>query len=268
MRCSDAQQLVHAYFDGELDLIRSLEVERHLRECAPCSGALQRHRALRERLRAQDVYEKAPAALLEKLTAQPPFGSEPQGRRQPTNGHAVKLAEPERTERRPVSRWWMSGIAAAIVVAASTVTWFASHSILSRDALVDQLVSSHVHSLLADHLTDVESSDRHTVKPWFSGKLDFAPNVRDLSSEGFPLVGGRLDYLNGRPVAAMVYHRNKHVINLFVWPAGSQSGERSISTRGYNLIVWRDAGGMTCCAVSDVSMEELEQFAALLRKPG
>jgi anti-sigma factor RsiW len=260
MRCSDAQELVHAYFDGELDLIRSLEVERHLRECVPCASELERHRALRASLRRQEVYHTIPATLLQRLAPPRPAA---------TNGHALKIdvARPATAPpRRSNVRWWLSGLAAA-VVASSSITWYASQSDFSRNLLADQIVNSHVHSLLADHLTDVESSDRHTVKPWFNGKLDFSPTVQDFASEGFPLVGGRLDYLTGRAVAAMVYRRNKHLINVFVWPGASQLDRSSFSRRGYNVIVWHDSAGMNWCAVSDVAMEDLKQLAWLIQQP-
>jgi anti-sigma factor RsiW len=124
-----------------------------------------------------------------------------------------------------------------------------------------QLVSSHVHSLLVTHKTDVQSTDQHTVKPWFIGKLDYAPVVIDLSSEGFPLVGGRLDYMDGRTIAALVYARNQHLINLYVWPKGEvqKLHPGSYSKQGYNLIGWTQAN-MQFWAVTDASEKELRQF--------
>jgi anti-sigma factor RsiW len=125
-------------------------------------------------------------------------------------------------------------------------------------SLEDELISSHVHSLLANHLTDVATSDQHTVKPWFNGKIDFSPPVVDLKARGFPLVGGRVDYLKGRVVAALIYRRSGHVINLFIWPASGPSvpaGERE----GYSLLNWSQAG-LNFWAVSDLNEPELKQF--------
>jgi len=131
--------------------------------------------------------------------------------------------------------------------------------------LAEEVVSSHVRSLMANHLTDVESSDQHTVKPWFDGKVDFAPTVTNLTEHGFPLIGGRLDYLHGRPVAAEVYQRNKHKINLFVWPATrNRITMKKVSVeKGYNVISW-EAAGMNYSTVSDLNPTELREFADLL----
>src|SRR5258708_565596 len=136
-----------------------------------------------------------------------------------------------------------------------------------NDRIGQEVVASHVRSLLADPLTDVASSDRHTVKPWFAGKLDFAPTVVDLSAAGFPLVGGRLDYLEHRPVAALVYSRRKHAINLFIWPsehATSGGKLQSATTQGYQIVHWKEAG-TAYWAISDLNMSELRQFVQLIR---
>ncbi|MBO0727073.1 MAG: anti-sigma factor, partial [Blastocatellia bacterium] len=136
----------------------------------------------------------------------------------------------------------------------------------ANDLLTQEVVSSHVRSLMASHLTDVSSSDQHTVKPWFNGKLDFSPPVKDLTDRGFPLVGGRLDYLNNQPVAALVYRRQLHFINLFIWPSTSAGDveERPEARQGYHLIHWTMAG-MTYWAVSDLNAGELQEFVRILQ---
>lgn len=142
--------------------------------------------------------------------------------------------------------------------------WFGpSH----EEMITREIVAGHVRSLMANHLSDVTSTDQHTVKPWFDGKLDFAPPVVNLASAGFPLVGGRLDFVDGRPVAALVYQRRLHFINLFIWPS-TERQESSVvlqSREGYNILHWT-RGGMTFWAISDVSADDLRSFAELLKK--
>jgi anti-sigma factor RsiW len=155
-------------------------------------------------------------------------------------------------------------VAAGVVVVLLAVSVTLNQAADNR--LTEEVVSSHIRSRMADHLTDVASSDQHTVKPWFAGKVDFAPPVTDLAEHGFRLVGGRLDYLQNRPVAAEVYRRNDHVINLFVWPASkNRSTTKKLSVaKGYNVISW-ESSGMNYCAVSELNPVELREFADLLK---
>jgi anti-sigma factor RsiW len=244
-----ASRLLEAYLDGELDLVRSLEVERHLSECETCSAALRRQRGLRSALMDGSLYYDAPKGLSERVRT---------GVRKTSKGSW------------PVAPagWRWRAVAASLPVAAA-LAWalVALPKGPSQDELVSrEVVSAHVRSLMAEHLTDVASSDRHTVKPWFNGKLDFSPEVKDLAGEGYPLVGGRLDYIGGRGVAALVFRRGNHSINVFVWPEpDARGGDGESSIQGYNVIRWRHSG-MRYWAVSDLNLPELLELAGDLQR--
>ena len=253
MNCEEARELLPAYGDGELDLPRSLALEMHLDGCADCTAALRIQRALSQGVRGV-TYHRAPDALRARLRAQLPS---PVAAPAATTA-SVPQAQPRR--RRDWSRWAMP-IAASLALAVGLNLMLATQR--SQDVLRNELVASHVRSLQVEHLSDVASSDQHTVKPWFNGKLDYSPPVRDLTQQDFPLLGGRLDYIAHRQVAALIYRHRKHFINLYVWPA--QDGDAapdSHGSEGYTLVHWRHEG-MEYWAVSDLNGEELRHFAEL-----
>ena len=245
MNCVEVQDLVHFYFDQELDPVRVVDIDQHLPSCAACRERYDRERTLRSALRREASYHRAPLELRERLRF---------ALRAETKGAA-----------QPRVRWpgrWNAGlaVAAAVVLSVSLTLYIALP--ISQNHLADDIVSSHVRSLMANHLSDIASSDQHTVKPWFNGKLDYSPPVNDLTAQGFPLVGGRLDYLNDHPVAALIYRHRQHTINLFVWPSAGAPDQkpRALSRQGYNLLRWTQ-GGMEFWAVSDLNAAELTKFA-------
>ena len=240
MSCAEPRPLVQAYLDHELDVARSVEIEAHLAECRVCAAELAAGRRVREAL-AEGLYRPAPDALAAKIRA--------------------------RARRASSARAWRLPSLAVSLAAAALAAWIVIPSIAGRSVgPMDDLVAAHVRSLMVDHLTDVASTDRHTVKPWFEGKLDFSPMVVDLADHGFPLVGGRLEYVDGRAVAALVYGRQRHFVNLFVFPqAGADAAPRSVSRRGFHIVEWRRAG-MSYAAVSDLNAADLADFAELFRQ--
>ncbi|MFE1598918.1 anti-sigma factor family protein [Methylobacterium sp. ID0610] len=258
--CADQDLLLHGLLDGELDASNTLRAEAHLRECRACAAFYERLKAGRQR-RTSGVRHRASDALRERvraaLAAEVASGAEPACAAIPSPP-AEAVPVPAR-RRRMVERWPVALALAACLAMAAILPRVGDRA---GSALPDELVSGHVRSLLASHLTDVTTSDQHGVKPWFSGKISFAPPVVDLSERGFALVGGRLDYLGGRVVAALVYKRREHVINLFIWPeTPAQDGDRSVrmSREGYSLLRWTQAG-LTFWAVSDLNPTELQEF--------
>ena len=267
MNCEDATELMDGYLDGELDPITSQTIEQHLQECHKCDQAYKMNGSLIRAIGNATPYYKAPAQLRERVQASLREETAERSRR---SGPVPRDARPLITKKQPEPRsilfgtsWNWLALAAAVVFAA-IITW----NVLPRlqrpgndQFLATQLIAGHVRSLMANHLSDVASSDQHTVKPWLDAKLDFAPPVVDLSSEGFPLIGGRLDYLDNRPVAALVYQRRKHFINLFVWPAAPDETRtpKTITHQGYQLLHWVNSD-FNYWAVSDVSDNDLQAF--------
>ena len=255
MNCQEIKALKHAYADRELDLVRTTEIERHLSDCRACSQAYENIRAMSSALKSSDLYFKAPALL--------------EGRIHESLGAENKDAPTLQRSNVPMLFWWQwlkwgIPIASTALIAILVATALIRPS--TDERLAQEVTASHVRSLMATHLIDVASADPHTVKPWFDGKLDFAPPVTDLAAQGFPLVGGRLDYLQNRTVAALIYQRHKHLINLFVWPGtrNSSGAKKLVVRQGYNLIHWNESG-MTFWAVSDLNPAELREFVELIR---
>lgn len=248
MEHNQAKELLPAYLDHELGITDANAVEHHLGTCPECQQAYEEQRSVRARLKSDAAYFKAPAHLAQRIN----------------NSLPAERARPNRFKGWNVN-WLSAGAVSATLLA---LVWSGSLYLAlpsAQDRLVEELVSSHVRSLQVDHLSDVVSSDQHTVKPWFHGKLDFAPPVVDLTPQGFPLVGGRLDYLNDRTVAVLVYRHGQHPINIYIWPSADRnSAPQMQSSHGYHLINWA-AGGMNFWAVSDLATDELEIFVNTLR---
>lgn len=253
MNCEMAQTTVHGYFDGELDAVRAEDFERHLETCAQCQNSLNQLKELRGRFERSGLYQHASLVLQQRIRKQLDI----------TAGHSGSTDVRDFTWR-PKRSWVL--IPAIATLALLFVFWVAVNLVQPRSyssRITAELIDAHVRSLQLGHLTDVQSTDQHTVKPWFDGKLDFIPPVADYSQQGFPLVGGRLDVLDGHNVAAVVYARRKHFINLFAWP--NETGETIAGNgarEGYNWISWR-TGDMQFCLVSDASINDLQQLKEL-----
>lgn len=249
MSCDETRELLHAYVDGELDLAHVLGVERHLDDCPACSRSRDELLALRVLVQAAPRFQ-APDSLHRRVQES-----------LPPQRPVVRRAFPWR-------RYALVSAAAAALAVVFGLGWLAAAAWYRPSAegrLAGQVVANHVRSLMADHLLDVASSDGHTVKPWFLGRVDFSPDVPDVA--GFDLVGGRLDYLNERPTAALVYKCRKHVINVFLSSADGEpdANVKSINVRGYHLLHWV-RNGKAYCAVSDLNAEELKEFVRLFQE--
>jgi anti-sigma factor RsiW len=262
MICHETQRLLDAYVDNELDLRGALEVEEHLARCPACDAEAKSLRELQASARANLTRYPMPPELEARLRAVLRAG-EPVA--PAASGHAPL---PTRAARPPRRAWrWAALAPAAAAGALLIVAWPRLWPQPSEASVADAVVAAHLRSLLANHLTDVASSDQHTVKPWFQGKLDYSVSVTDWAAEGFPLVGGRLDYVEDTPAASLVYKRAQHVVNLFVWPSKRRGDEplQRVSRRGYNAYCWAK-DGMHYWAVSDLNEAELQKFVELVRR--
>lgn len=250
MVCRDVLDRLSPFLDDELDPVVSREISQHLETCPSCAAAFARQKELSESLRSQVEYHRAPDLLRARVLRD-----------------AGAVRGDARTRARAMAPTWQWIGAAAAVVAFIGGAWLiaALPRASENDAITREAVSSHIRSLMAAHLEDVASTDQHTVKPWFSGKLDFSPPVADFASSGYPLVGGRLDYLHGRSVAALVYQHRKHVINVFVWPVsdGREAIARPVTQNGFHVVRATHAR-MAYWVVSDLNADELAVFARML----
>jgi anti-sigma factor RsiW len=244
-QCSRFELMLHGFIDGELDAAHSFELEQHLATCPHCAAQLKRFQGLKKLVSQKGVRWRAPDHVRAQVLA------------------AIEQEASRQT--RPVASVWDRGfglvrqwlfVPSLAALAASLFLVLAP--VQNHASIQDEVVASHVRSLLVDHLTDVATSDQHTVKPWFNGKIDFSPPVVDLVSQGFPLVGGRVDYIDARVVAALIYRHGGHLINVFVWPAAP--GATAATERdGYNIENWSELG-LTFWAVSDVAADDLGRF--------
>ncbi len=246
-----ARMLLHAYIDGEIDAASTMELEAQIEASPALRQEMERLSELHHVVQTRATRFDAPARLSRSLRGTFP-------------GAQIDLFPSG------VPSWWRTLASGTTAVAAALVLWSLGSTFLGRDArgvFVDEVVSAHVRSLMADHLTDLASAERHAVKPWLSSRLDFAAPVHEFAGEGFVLVGGRLDYIGGKPAAAIVYRHRQHIINVFVWPApvNTVGSIKVLAHRGYNSVTFESAG-MSYWAVSDLNQNDLGELAKLLQR--
>jgi anti-sigma factor RsiW len=245
-----ARMLLHAYIDGEIDTASAVELESQIAVSPALRQEMERLSALHHVMQTRMTRFNAPSQLTQSLSTALPQ----------TQTSTAPLGMPS---------WWRSLAICSTATAVALLLWTLGSTFLGREprtVVIEEVVSAHIRSLMSDHLTDFASTDRHSVKPWLSNRLDFAPPVHEFADEGFGLLGARLDYIDGKPGAAIVYRYRQHIINVFVWPA-TGSGTSSIevsSHRGYNSATF-ESGGMRYWAVSDLNQKELSHVAKLFR---
>ncbi|MDR3536509.1 MAG: anti-sigma factor [Acetobacteraceae bacterium] len=252
MACDRVRPLLPLLADGELSLTRRWMVSRHLARCPDCAAQLEDLQTMRTAMRTNLPFHQAPPDLAARIGNVLPREMPPV-----PIGRGSRLTLAGRT-------FAFAGSTFAGALAGVALTFLVMNG-RADDAMTQAVLNSHVRSMMADHLTDVLTEDRHTVKPWLSARLDVSPPVPDLAPEGFPLVGGRLDYIDGHRAAAVVYRRDKHVINLFAWaaPNTADAGFRQEARQGFNLMTWRH-DGVAYCAISDLEADQLQTFSRLV----
>jgi len=254
MTCDDFFSFLYPYLDGELDAPHSAEFERHLEGCAPCSHALEAQESLRSSIHGAQLREPLPTGFERKIRRQLDEASRP-------------------ASLRRFAAWRLLAAAALVLLVIGGSWKFAQKqkahdngdvSVTAADSAAAELVDAHIRALQPGHLTDVTSTDQHTVKPWFNGRVAFAPPVRDFAAQDFPLVGGRLDVFQGRTVAALVYGRRKHFVSVFIWPDPALDAEQYAGAmNGYQWISWKQSG-LRFCAVADTSRDDLAALKDLI----
>lgn len=246
MQCSNAREFVSAFIDGELPGDIAKGAAAHIETCPSCGKLAGDYRVIGRQVASG--YAQPPSDLADKIRK--------------------RIATESAAQRPPRLRSLLLWAAALLLTCglSAFATWYLTHQAEMRGRLQNEIVANHVRSLMQDKPVQIASSERHTVKPWFGGKIDFSPNVKDLAAQGFPLVGARVDYVGGRRVAVLVYMRRLHVINVFIWPSTGEGprGPQAISLHGYNGLDWT-AGDMTQWAVSDLNVPELRELQALLQ---
>jgi anti-sigma factor RsiW len=242
MNHDDVSRLLGAYLDGELDLTTCIDIEEHLAGCESCRQKLEADQEMVAIIQSDAPRFEAPPFLKTRIRA------------------ALRAGTP-----RPHRIWRLAWLASGAVLAALIILVASIYRSPAIPALVQEAVADHVRSLQVSHLMDIASTDQHTVKPWFAGKLDYSPQVVDLAPAGYPLIGGRLDVLDNRTVAALIYQRRKHYINLFIWPSSGPSLPGKLYVRnGYHALAWTKSG-MNYMAVSELGEQEFTDFVKMIR---
>ncbi|HEV3040142.1 MAG TPA: anti-sigma factor [Candidatus Angelobacter sp.] len=271
MQCRDSKKILGAYVDNEIDVMQSAALEEHLAVCEDCRAFMDDQRTVKNLVQQGNFRFSVPSGFYEQIRK------------------SLDTRSKEDTRPKKKLQFWPGAadslwrITAAVATAATLVLAVALGVLLHRESVAthtnapneavpaqiataqNEVVDNHIRSLLADHLADVASTDQHTVKPWFNGKLNFSPKVADFSDQGFPLIGGRLDYMEAQRVAALIYKRRQHVINVFTYPHGGSVPLATNEQRGFHTVHWADSG-MEYWVISDVNAAELRQFADLLRQ--
>jgi anti-sigma factor RsiW len=250
MQCQESKKILDAYVDNEVDLMQSVALEEHLAGCPECTQTLEGRRALKSAIQSANLRHTAPPELVKGVRK------------------ALRLSE----ERTFSEKWfWFKnaalgfGAATAIFVLVAAVLGFWFH-VPEDKKIAIAATDDYIRSMMMENRgIDVVSTDKHVVKPWFNGKISFSPEVQNFEDKGFPLTGARLDFLENQTVATLVYKRNQHVINVFLYPEKDNAHEGERQERGYNVVYWAK-DGMQYWAVSDLNLSELQQFVGLLKQ--